>query len=481
VEPWNPLCCDTMTPYALGPPMVQSARPGQTSDVPSRHAPTRLLIGGLTLALATIAGVGLYTFLQIRDLRDQQTAISDRNRKDSLQLLRIQNDLASLAVTMRDMAEGSEPYPPAAWQPAFERLRGDLTAAIALERTLAPAEREPAQQRRLEQTNDTYWADVDKMFAMARAGDNAGAVALIRSRLIAEQRALDGMVAQFLVANNRVQEEAARANRSIYDRVAAEILVLVSVLLVVVAISGAWIVVANRRAFEAVRDVTAQLRTLSRHTMRAQEDLQRSVSRELHDDFGQILTAIGTLLGRARRRAPDEAGFAEELDHVRGIAQTTLDRIRAQSQWLHPGVLDDFGLEKALGRAVEQFERQTGIRTTLVATGPIATIPPDSAIHVYRIVQEALSNIGRHSGSDSARVRIACDGDALDLSIEDAGHGLPSEGVRSVESGLGLVSMRERAELMGGHLRLRHRPEGGLVVEVRVPHVFGTAQTAVLT
>src|SRR3954470_11569992 len=117
--------------------MVQSARPGRPSDPARRHAPTLLLIGGLTLALATIAGVGVYTFLQIRDLRDQQTAISDRNRKDSLQLLRIQNHLSSLAVTMRDMADRAEPYPPAAWQPAFDRLRGDLTAAIALERTLA--------------------------------------------------------------------------------------------------------------------------------------------------------------------------------------------------------------------------------------------------------------------------------------------------------------------------------------------------------
>jgi signal transduction histidine kinase len=459
--------------------MVQSARP-DSPDTSPRHAPTRLLIGVLTLALATIAGVGLYTFLQIRDLRDQQTAISDRNRKGSLQLLRIQNDLASLAVTMRDMVEGVEPYPPAAWQPAFDRLRGDLTAAIALERTLAPAAREPAQQRRLEQTNDAYWADVDRMFVKARAGDNNGALALIRRSLIAELRALDGMVAQFLVANNRVQEEAAAANRSIYDRVGAEILALVGVLLVVVAVSGAWIVVANRRAFEAVRDVTAQLRTLSRHTLRAQEDLQRSVSRELHDDFGQILTAMGTLLGRARRQAPD-AEFAEELDHVRGIAQTTLDRIRAQSQWLHPGVLDDFGLEKALGRSVEQFERQTGIRTTLEATGPIGGIPPDSAIHVYRIVQEALSNIGRHSGSDRAHVRIACDGSAFELTIEDAGQGLPSGRVRTVDSGLGLVSMRERAELMGGHLRLRRPPEGGLVVEVHVPRAFNAARTAVLT
>jgi signal transduction histidine kinase len=455
--------------------MAQSSRPHSAPDAPPRHAPTRLLLAGVALALSTIAIVGAYTFTQIRDLRDRQTAISERNRKDSLQLLRIQNDLASLAVAMRDMADGVEPYPLPGWQPAFERLRADLTAAIALERTLAPAAREPAQQTGLERASEALWSNVDRLFALARAGDNAAAIRLIRETLIGQQRALDGMISQFLVVNNRIQEEAAASNRGIYDRVGVEILILVSVLLAVAAVAGGWIVVANRRAFEAVRDVTAQLRTLSWHTLRLQEDLQRSVSRELHDDFGQILTAIGTLLCRAKRQAPPGTPFVEELEHVQTIAQDTLERIRAQSQWLHPGVLDDFGLEKALRRAVEQFERQTGIRTTLEATGAIDAVRPEFAIHVYRIVQEALSNIGRHSGSTFARVRVACDGGALQVDVEDRGHGMPDGRAPGAESGLGLVSMRERAELIGGHLRLRRPPEGGLVVEVRVPDAVGSA------
>jgi signal transduction histidine kinase len=89
-----------------------------------------------------------------------------------------------------------------------------------------------------------------------------------------------------------------------------------------------------------------------------------------------------------------------------------------------------------------------------------------------------LSNIGRHSGSDQARVRIACEAGALDLEIQDAGQGLPAGRVRTVDSGLGLVSMRERAELMGGQLRLRRPTDGGLAVEVRVPHVVDAARTA---
>jgi signal transduction histidine kinase len=299
---------------------------------------------------------------------------------------------------------------------------------------------------------------------------------LIRGTLIRQHRELDGMVSQFLIVNNRVQAEAAVANRAIYDRVGREIIVLVAVLLVAIALAGAWIVAANRRAFDEVRQVTAQLRTLSWHTLGLQEDLQRSMSRELHDDFGQIVTAVGTLLGRARRHLPAGTPLAQELDEVRTIAQAALDRIRTESQWLHPGVLDDFGLEKALGRCVEQFERQTGIHTSLVTTGPLDAIRPEFAIHVYRIVQEALSNIGRHSGADRARVHLSCDGAALELEVADSGEGLPPSSERTAERGLGLVSMRERAELMGGHFQLRRPAQGGLTVEVRVPDCLDPAR-----
>jgi len=428
-----------------------------------------MLAMGVWLALVTIAALGTYTFLQVRKLRDEQTAISERNRKDSLQLLRIQNDLASVGVLMRDMAEGVEPYPLQGWRPALDRLRRDLAEATSVEQTYAPAARQPAQQARLLQSIERFWSDVDRMFTLG-GKDEAAARQMIRGPLVTEHRAIDGMISQFLVLNNQVQEEAARANRDIYDRVGREILLLVGGLLLVTGLAGAWFVSSNRRAFEEVADVSEQLRTLSWRTLRVQEDVQRSISRELHDDFGQIVTAIGTLLGRARRQIGPASPLASELDHVRGIAQQALDRIRTQSQWLHPGLLDDFGLERALQVCVEQFERQSGIRTTLTVKGPVQAIKDGRAIHVYRIAQEALSNIGRHSGSTEAWVRLTSHDECLDLEIEDRGKGLPSdEAVRRSERGLGLVSMRERAELIGGELWVRQADAGGVRVQLRVP------------
>lgn len=457
--------------------MTAPPPPHAAGSAAVRRSPVRPLVIALVLSLVTVVAFGLYTRGEIGRLRDEQTAIGERTRKGSLQLLRIQNALASLAFLMRDMADRVEPYPMKDWQPAFDRLRRDLDEALDLERALAPAARVPAQQARLDQAVAGYWQTLDRVFGLARAGDEGEAARTVRGALTQQHRELAGLVSQFLVVNNSAQEEAALANRVIFDEVRREILVLVAVLLVSIAAAGGWIIDANRRAFEEVREVTAQIRALSWRTLRLQEDLQRSISRELHDDFSQIVTAIGTLLGRASRHLEAETPMHADLEAVRRIAQETLDRIRTRSQWLHPGVLDDFGLEKALARFIEQFQRQTGIETRYDVSGPIDTIRDDYAIHVYRIVQEALGNVGRHSASREAWVRLRGDDTALQIDIEDRGVGMATAATaRQPDRGMGLVSMRERAELMGGQFVLSAPAEGGVRVRVRVPAWHGPAE-----
>ena len=433
-------------------------------------SPSFRLVAGLVVSLMTIAGVGFYTAHEIRQLRDEQTAISERNRKDSLQLLRIQNNLATLATSMRDMADRTEPYPLVAWRQTFDRLRADLGQALALEQTLAPAERPAAQQDRLQASVARLWALVDQMFKVAEAGRDAESIGILRNTVTPQHLELVGMVSQFLVLNNRVQEEAAVRNREIYERVEREIAALVIVLFLVVAITGVWVIRANQRAFAQVERVSGELRSLSWRMLRMQEDLQQEFSRELHDEFGQIFTAVGTLLGRVKRNLPPDSPLVTDLEEVRGIAQQTLEKIRVQSRLLHPVILDDFGLEKALEWFVEQFGRQHGIDARFESRGPIGVVPPEATIHIYRIVQEALTNVSRHSGAKDACVRLAQRDGRIELEIEDHGRGLP-QGSDKVDRGIGLVSMRERAELMRGTFALRPAPGGGLVVSVRVPIV----------
>lgn len=438
------------------------------------RSPSLPLIVGLVVSLVTIAGMGWYTVLEVRTLRDEQTAISERNRRDSLQLIRIQSNLATLATALHDMADRVEPYPVVYWRQTFDRLRADLDEAIALENTFAPAERPEAQQRRLRESVDRLWTSLGQVFAQAAGGDEDGALARVRTSVGVQHQELVGLVSQFLVLNNRVQEEASQRNREVYERVVREIVVLVAALLVLVALTGAYTIWANRRAFQEVARLSEQLRTLSWRMLRIQEDLQQSFARELHDEFGQVFTAIGTLLGRITRNLPAGSSLGTDVEEVRGIAQQTLERIRVQSRLLHPTVLDDFGLEKAVEWYVEQFGRQHGIATHFEVAGPIGVVATESNIHIYRIVQEALTNVSKHAGAKEAWVRLAQHNGRLALSIEDRGRGLPAGD--AVARGVGLVSMRERAELMGGTFAIRPATPHGVIVDVEVPLGLSAAQ-----
>jgi signal transduction histidine kinase len=222
---------------------------------------------------------------------------------------------------------------------------------------------------------------------------------------------------------------------------------------------------ANRAIFDRLAALSDQRRVLARKLIGVQEDILHSISRELHDEFGQILTAVGAMLGRAGKHLPPDSTFRIELSEVREIAQSTLERLRSLSQALHPSILDDYGLEKALEWYVAQFGKQTGIviRYEKQGTGPV--VGGQEAIHVYRILQETLNNVVRHSKSSTAWVRLKVTSDRLRLEVEDHGVGMSDAG----SGGLGLIAMRERADILQGTLEILRPPDGGALVVLDIP------------
>jgi signal transduction histidine kinase len=200
------------------------------------------------------------------------------------------------------------------------------------------------------------------------------------------------------------------------------------------------------------------------------------VARDLHDEFGQILTAIGAMLARASKRglnrdsARDQL-LLEDLQAVQKIVQDTLQSVRDQSQMFRPAILDDFGLEQTLEWFVRQFSRQAGIQVQFAAHLSDGLVPPEDAIHIYRIVQEALSNVARHARTQQAHVVLEERDGELALEIEDRGVGFDPDpqGDRRAGDGLGLMGMRERAEHLGGSFHIESAPGKGTKVSVRIP------------
>jgi signal transduction histidine kinase len=301
---------------------------------------------------------------------------------------------------------------------------------------------------------------------------------VVRGEASARHAELVTLVSQLVIHNTRVDEGSAALGRDVYDRVARQIFLLAAVLVAGVVVGGAILLRSTRHTFQTVQGLAAERRALSWRMLTMQETLQTDFARELHDEFGQILTAIGMMLGRVRRKASGEvdaafAPFVTDLDEAQQVTQRTLDRIRTRSRLLHPVILDDFGLPQAVAWYTDEFARQQGIDTRFEPEGDFAGLPPDVSTHLYRIVQESLTNVARHAGASQVDVRLVRDADGLELSVSDDGKGPPPLGQHRNASegpgGIGITSMRERAALMGGTFEAGRGPRGGLHVVVWVP------------
>jgi signal transduction histidine kinase len=433
---------------------------------PSERSPTTGLLIGLIVTLAAIVAYSAYITLQISGLRKLQSEMVDRNRKDSLQLLRLQNDLNSIALAMRDMLDASEPYPLIAWSAQFDRVRGDLDSALKLEEQFAEAHRTPEQRQYLAQSLGQFWDAVDRMFVLARDGKDSDAREQIRLSLQARQAALSTAVSRLLVENNEGEQQAAEQIAGIYDGVQRQVYLLLAATLIAIAFTSLYLIRSNKEIFARLAALSEQRSELAQQLISTQESTLRHISRELHDEFGQVLTAIGSLLGRVGKQAPEGSPIREDLQEVREIAQSTLNNIRTLSQALHPVLLEEAGLESTLDWYIPTVERQTGLRLHYEKSGEAFAIESGAGVHVYRVLQETLNNVSRHSGVQEAWVRLRFLGDALELEVLDKGRGMAA---KTGQNGLGLVGMRERAELVGGKLEFLQPDGGGTMVCLRIP------------
>lgn len=435
------------------------------------RSPTARLLAGLALTLAVVAAFCFYALHQIAGLRDLQSQTIERNRKDSLQLLRTQNDLSALGLAMRDMLSGDESYPLYAWGAQFGRIRKDIDDAIRQEGDLTSFVYSPERQASFRRGLAQFWISTDRMFRLARDGKEMQARALILNSLEPQQASLITAVSRLLVENNETQQKTAERIGAIYDRVENRIYWLLAAALAAIALTSLMLIRANRIVIRQMEQLSEQRSGLARKLITMQEEMFRSISRELHDEFGQMLTAVGTMLSRTKRQHCPPA-LAGDLEEIRAIAQDALEKTRSLTQTLHPSILDDGGLEEAIDWYLTMFGKQTGIHVQLEKSGVSRDLEhhlgEGMPIHVYRILQESLNNLARHSGSVSAWVRLRFSNDSLDLEVEDRGIGIDPE-MQTNSRGMGMIAMRERAQLLSGKIEFLRPDKGGTLVHLQVP------------
>ena len=227
-----------------------------------------------------------------------------------------------------------------------------------------------------------------------------------------------------------------------------------------------------RRTERTTRDVAASV-------MRAQDEERRRIARDLHDSTGQNLIAATLIAGRIEQALPQTARPA--FRQLEEMLQQSISEIRTVSYLLHPPLLDEAGLALAVRNFVEGFGERSGIAVELELPPDMERLSPDAELALFRVVQEALTNVARHSGSPTALIRLARDRRAgretAVLTVEDAGRGMPDVGGTRGQvigrngphgAGVGLASMRERLEQLGGRLEI-HSAVGRTVIRATVP------------
>ncbi len=236
-------------------------------------------------------------------------------------------------------------------------------------------------------------------------------------------------------------------------------------LLAAVALSIVCAVATMRKANGILQHARWQARELSRlsgHVLETQDTVVRRLSRELHDEFGQTLSAIEANLAAIPANTPDQQSRIEDCLL---LVKDAMGNVRELSQLLRPSILDDFGLQAALQWLCDSFRQRTGIAVeTQVAYE--SRLAGETETHLFRIAQEALTNVARHSGATHVTMRLAAEGGKLKLTVADDGKGLttPTNG----RTGFGMMGMRERMRAAGGELHVRSTANG-LTIEAEVP------------
>jgi len=226
---------------------------------------------------------------------------------------------------------------------------------------------------------------------------------------------------------------------------------------------------ALQKSETALRGTGEQVRELARSLLAAQEEERKRLSRELHDDFSQKLAMLSVEV-QTLVQQPELGGqgVREQLSRLRERLDALADDSLRMAHQLHPSILEHLGLEAALRAFGQEVALHYGIRVRFIGGGLPAGVSAEAALCLYRVAQEALHNVAKHSRSPGATLKLSASRTAVHLQVTDRGVGFEPESVRHRGS-LGIVSMEERVRLLGGDFSVRSRPGKGVRLEVRIP------------
>ncbi len=430
-----------------------------------KHIWVRLSVGfGLLLALVTISTVG--AFRETLRNRQQLSDAYERHYKIADALTRIRSDLYLAGILKRDFLLDPAPSHGQQYGDQFEELKAATDEHLNTLRMLLTSA-EAAALTRLRREVRSYMQPFDQALNWQPIPSGTVQWQLLRLQLRQRGSALQ-MAEDIEKINSRdlsLQQAKVRASEEQF-RGFVELMGGSSLLLgLLIAALTVW----HMRRLEAQSEqAKSELRKLTHQLVRVQEQERKALSRELHDEVGALLTGLRMELGNlAGPHARNDLSFDQRLLETKRLAERALSSIRNLAMLLRPSMLDDLGLSPAVRWQAKEFTRRTDVPVEVSITGDVDSLSDDLRTCLYRIVQEALTNAGRHAGASKLRISIRRSDGSVAALVEDDGVGFDQAKAR--KRGLGLIGMEERVRELDGIIEIKSQPGRGTRILIQLP------------
>lgn len=353
-----------------------------------------------------------------------------------------------------------------------------IRSAMAKELTSLQAligQEETGQLNNLRKELDGYWDSLDPLFDWTPSQKTALSGFFLKQTVLPRRDAAVAItreISAFTDNNFQHQQRRLELSQSDFRRYLIWMLGITISLGVIVAGSSVVRIsrLENRSEDHRLRTARAEqeLRRLSHDLVRAQESERKTISRELHDEVGQTLTALRMELASldSMRTSPGKE-FTARLEEAKQLAEKTLADVRNLAMGLRPAMLDDLGLGPALEWQGREFSRRSGIPVKVQIDGTLDGLPEAHRTCVFRIVQEALTNCARHAQASNIRIAVHGRDDVVSLSVQDDGVGIANSSPSP--DGMGLIGIGERARELGGNVNIHSQPGKGTTLRVEIP------------
>jgi signal transduction histidine kinase len=447
------------------------ASPIHTLAERSLAARTRAIWLGFGLLLSFIGAGFFYSYISVRNLQ----AINNQSRAESRerdQLLdRLSHDIYSTSTIARDYLLESNDRQAENYRRQLEALRARIFETLAAYEVKAPPS-EIASLAAFHQTIDAYWNVVEPTVHWGPQIRKKNAEKYLAETLLPQGQDLENLAKEIALRDEREIAELDRnlqTNNLDFQRqmVYGSILALI-VGFAVSILSIRRIQRLEREAelrFEEAEQARQQLRDLSGQLVTAQEDERRKLSRELHDQLGQTMSALVTELGRLEHDGSLNEPLKERASAARQLAEENVRSIRDTALLLRPSMLDDLGLVPALRWQAREVRRRSDLKVRVLTEDELEGLPDAYSTCIFRVVQEALHNCVKHAKANEAKVILRRTPEGLLVSVQDDGTGF-----NPAERGMGLLGMEERITRLGGKLRIESQPGHGTVLSMLFPN-----------